>query len=188
MNETTTQAVCNFQATMNAVIISDDLSFAGKVHSLLDEAGDQAKKTARWRVSSWRLDQLMSPPSENSVLNDTGEAHLIVLAVRGQKELPLRLVKWMEIWAEHRKEVDSVRMTFGSGGGGAFSTQGAVELSQNTENQKLSLSSGVAISAGGGAGGFVGNPNVPSKIRAPRTISNLKPAYFESYRDWGLNE
>jgi hypothetical protein len=90
MNQTTTPAAFNFQATMNAVVISDDVNLAGKVHNLLDDVSDRAQESTRWRVSSWRLDQLMSPPSEKSVLNETGAAHLIVLALNAHADSDLK--------------------------------------------------------------------------------------------------
>ena len=188
MNETTKPSARDFQATMNAVIISDDVTLAGKVHSLLDDAAHRTQESSRWHVSSWRPDQLMFPPSEKSVLNAAGEAHVIVLAVRGQGGLPSRLIKWVNIWAEHRRERGTLHTTFEGGNTGSSPTQEADELSKNVVKQELRFSSEVPISAGGEAGIFAGNPDVAPEMPAPTTNSSFKPAFLDGFRDWGLNE
>jgi len=71
-----------FEATMNAVIVYDDVAFASKAQAMLGQAAHRADAGLPWSLKPWRLELLILPPTAARALQDAAEAHLLVLAVR----------------------------------------------------------------------------------------------------------
>lgn len=128
-----------FEATMNAIIIYEECSCAGKASALLKRASDRADGATQWSVRPWRLDMLDRPPLAQDAQRDVAEAHLIVLAVCGRSEIPPRLLNWLEGWAGHRQVQDAALAVFDGGNGDSFSATATPALREFAQRYGLSF-------------------------------------------------
>jgi hypothetical protein len=128
-----------FEATMNAVIVYDDVAFASKAQAMLGQATHRADAALPWTVKPWRLELLILPPTAARALQDAVEAHLLVLAVRRPAEPSPRLLDWLEQWACCRQVQDAALAVFDGESGDMLSGTKAPELSQLAERHGLSF-------------------------------------------------
>lgn len=107
---------------MNAVILYDEYQVGSKANAMLCEAAYRADAGLPWNINCCPMDMLTRWPTADDALHDAVSAHLIVIAVRHQAELPPRLLKWLEIWAEHRQIHGAALAVFdGTNGDACFS-------------------------------------------------------------------
>jgi hypothetical protein len=128
-----------FEATMNAVIVYDDVAFASKAQAMLGQAAHRADAGLPWSLKPWRLELLILPPTAARALQDAAEAHLLVLAVRRPADPSPRLLDWLEQWACCRQFQDAALAVFDGESGDMLSGTKAPELSQFAERHGLSL-------------------------------------------------
>jgi hypothetical protein len=177
-----------FEATMNAVIIYDDLDIAAKAQAALERAAHRADEALLWTVELLRLDMLILPPTAEAALREAAEAHLVVLGVRQAQLLPDWLLDWLEQWATRRQIQDAALALFDGGKGDTLSAPPAPELSQFAERHGLSF-----------IFGDVGPTEDESAVFARRlrerevsVTSTLRHIMDEPthdyYRGWGINE
>ena len=106
---------------MNAMIVYDEGSRAHEASALLKRASDRADEATQWSFNVWRVDLLEHPLLAEEALAHGLEAHLLVLAVAPQMELPPSLLKWLETWAVHRRVGDAALALFNGGLGDKLS-------------------------------------------------------------------
>jgi hypothetical protein len=97
---------------MNAVILYDEYRLGTRASAMLCEAARRADVCLSWKINSWPTDLLLSWPATDDALNDAVSAHLIVIAIRKQAELSLRLLNWLETWAARREIQDAALAVF----------------------------------------------------------------------------
>ena len=127
------------EATMNAVIIYDDLACAAKAKVMLEGAAHRADATLLWIVKPWRLDMLMRPNTADAALTDAADAHLIVLVLHQPWLLSEWLQDWLAQWAARRQVQDAALALWDGGSGDALSATAAPDLSQFAGRHGLSF-------------------------------------------------
>lgn len=176
-------------ASMNAVIIYDELSVAANTNAMLEAAARRVGDTLEWTVKPWRLDTLLSAPGAQAALEAAGEAHLIVLALRSQWDLPHSFLRWLDAWAEHRKVQDATLAVLDSDHGDSLSPPAAPELSDFAERHNLSFIFDDRISALPAGAVLSGDRRDGSIAWAPETERLREQAVgAHSQSHWGINE
>lgn len=122
---------------MNAMILYDEFELGWKANSMLSRAAKRAGATALWNINPCQLDTLMRRLTANGALHDAASAHLIVIAVRNQAELPPRLLNWLETWAEHRQVHDATLAVFHGRNGDLHFTPPSPELAHFADRHDL---------------------------------------------------
>lgn len=125
---------------MNAIILYDTPAAAANVNALLRHAADNVDEFNHWSVKPWRLDMLIQPQSADEALKDAAEAHLMVLALRRQADLPPWLTDWLEQWARRRQVTEAALAVFDDcGSGSTLAVRPAPELSGFARRHSLSF-------------------------------------------------
>jgi hypothetical protein len=91
-----------FEATMNAVIIYDNIDCTSQVKATLERAAQRADASMHCHVRPWRVDFLNCLPTSETALVEATDEHMIVLALRRLKSLPASLRNWLETWTQRR--------------------------------------------------------------------------------------
>jgi len=177
-----------FEATMNAVIIYDDLNLAAKANVALERAASRADEALLWTVEFWRLGMLILPPITEAALAKAAAAHLIVLAVRQAHLLPAWLPDWLERWATRREVQDAALALFEGGAGNTLSAAPPPELSRLAERYGLGLIFGdVRATADGSA--VLARSLSQREVSATSALRHAIVAPSHDYdRDWAINE
>lgn len=176
------------EPTMNAMIIYDEGNRAREASARLMRASDRADEATQWNFSVWRADMLEHPLLAEEALEQAVEAHLLMLAVAPQKELPPALLKWLETWAAHRRVGDAAVALLNGGFGDTLSAMATPALLDLAERHSLSLIAGdsgpVDIEPPG-----LPQPRLEAEVAytAAMTHSLAEPSW-ESCRHWGINE
>ncbi len=191
MNDMSAMAIPGEQvleATMNAVIIYDDLDFASKAQALLGCAAHRADEALLWTVKPWRLDLLILPLTADEALKDAAEAHLIVFAVRSQADLPPRLLDWLEKWAGCRQVQDAALAVFDGGNGDMLSGTAAPELSQFAERHGLSFILGDVGPSEEESALLVQSLHERTMAQTATLLGILEQEPLDHYCGWGIND
>ena len=91
---------------MKAVVISD-VEFAAKACATLRRVERESAINVCWRVKCWQADAMKEAAFAEKALDETLDAHLLVLQACHARSLPLWLEDWIERWAALRKIEDA---------------------------------------------------------------------------------
>lgn len=103
-------------AALKAVILYDELVFAGQATALLERAAVRAGDDAQWDVKSWHLDVVRQPSLAAVTLAVAANADVILFAPGETHAPPPALRDWMERWAANRRHADAAVMLLGPEG------------------------------------------------------------------------
>ncbi|MCU0784200.1 MAG: hypothetical protein MUF81_09185 [Verrucomicrobia bacterium] len=173
---------------MKAVILYDEFDLAAKANALLTRAANRADPAVPWSINPWRLDMLMLPPTADNALQDTAGAHLIVLAIQRQRELPPWLFNWLEKWAGCREVQDVAFAVFDGGNGGMLSMPAAPELSRFAERHGLCFIFGDVHPDEGKSAGSLDDLHAREVTQTPTMVHILEQTPRRYYQHWGINE
>ncbi len=92
---------------MNAVIIYQDIAYAIRSASLLQRVGHQQNVRVEWAMRYWSSRALDEPAMAEMALEESLDAHLIILPSGVGQSLPPHLLTWLECWAQQRQIPDA---------------------------------------------------------------------------------
>jgi hypothetical protein len=92
---------------LKAVVIYDNLDFAGRVTALLERATTGADEGVKLDIMPWRLEVLKQAGMAAVTAVVAADADLIVLALAETDAAPADLLDWLELWAAHRQIPDA---------------------------------------------------------------------------------
>ena len=175
---------------MNIVMFYDQLELALKTNDILARATSRADLGVSIRLKPWRLDLVLHPVMANQISLDAAHAHLIVLAIRLNHELPAWLLNWLENWAAHRQIPEA-----------ALALSNPIDKDAISSNPTPGLS---ALAKRHGLGFIFGQLNFPEKdaaddqllhdlrareIAHTRILQSIFAQPMPRYtRNWGLND
>lgn len=127
------------KAKMSVMLLYEEFDLATKARGMLTRAMKCADETKWWEVRPWRVDMLAPAGMAARSLAEARNAHLIVLAVRNQADLPPGLLDWLENWAGLRQVTDAALAVLDGGDGFTPSPGAAPELEHLAECHGLSI-------------------------------------------------
>ena len=177
-----------FGTTMNAVILYDEFEIAAKTHAVLTQATRRADAAVPWTIHPLRMDMLMRPPAAADALQAAAAAHLIVIAVCNQAELPSRLLNWLETWARHRDVHDAALAVFQDRNGDVLSTPPTPALAEFAERHGLCFLFGDA-EPHEEEGAAMLNDLHEREVAMTSTLAHImEQAPKHDYGMWGIND
>ncbi len=177
---------------MEAVIIYDDLDVASRAIARLDNASNGGDRITQWGLKWWRLDALGSEAAAHEALAESVDAHLVVLAMHSQAEIPAMLFRWLESWAAHRRVQDAAIAVFDGASSDALSLTASPELSEFAVREGLSFILDEGRPAARKSSELVRSgisklPIAPLFMRPGlRTFEENRA--LSRHRNWGINE
>jgi hypothetical protein len=160
---------------LKAVIIYDNLDFAGRVTALLERAATGADEGVKLDLKPWRLEVLKQPGMAAVTAAVAADADLIVLALAGTSSAPETLLDWLELWAAHRQIPDAGVLALRPDPDGVPTLSGD-ELERFADRRGLNL-----LNRFGG-----GNDEDDARARSWRTQKETESPRAPAH--WGINE
>lgn len=177
-----------FGVPMNAVVIYEECDNARMANALLKRASERADAATQWSVKPWRLDLLNWPPLAQEALRDADEAHLLLLALGGKRELPADLLYWLETWAARRQVADAALAVFDGSDRDTFSGGVTPGLSEFAERHGLSMIFGDIAPEEDEPATLREDLHEREAARTPTLAHILEQARPGNYCQWGINE
>jgi hypothetical protein len=122
------------------------------------------------------------------VLQEAARAHLIVLAVRKQANLPSWLLPWLEAWAARRQVQDAALAVFDDASRGTLSATATPELAEFAQRHGLSFVFGDLGPAEDGSTKLWEDLHEREVAKTPTMDHILEQASPGNYQHWGINE
>ena len=180
-----------FSHSMEAVVIYDELDVASRAIARLDSASRSGEEITHWGLKWWRMEVLNIEPAAQEALAESMSAHLIVLALHDQLEIPSMLLRWLDRWASRRQVQDAALAVFDGASGDTLSLAAAPELSDFATRHGLSL----IVDEGKPTphSPRTSSPGLKGLVVDPLMLSPGLQAFGGSrrvaqHRDWGIND
>ena len=85
------------RCSLNTVVAYEDVAAAKKAKEMWDRLGRSIGGGISFEIHLWRFDVLRTPELRDTAVDDAAQARLIMVATRGQQDLPAETKAWIDL-------------------------------------------------------------------------------------------